>query len=434
MNKVRFGSLFQVPLRNGVYVKSDLHGAGTKIVNMGELFSFPFVSNQPMSRVQLSDSEKATSLLEDGDLLFGRRSLVESGAGKCAVVICPSEPLTFESSVIRVRLDKMKAYPLFYYYWFKSPIGQATIRTLVTGSNVKGIKGSELKEIVVDCPSIEIQKKIANTLFLLDKKIEANNTLSSKLESLASLIYDYWFLQFEFPNEEGEPYRSSGGKMAWNEELKRDIPEGWENGTIRKYVSRITNGLNPRKNFTLGYGCNYYVTTKNLDNEGNIDFTTCDYISDDALTKINNRSDLQIGDVLFSGIATVGRVYLITEKPQKWNINEAIFALRPAKGVSSYFLYNFFQSEEIQKQADLNAIGSSQRCLTQDHFLDIPCLYIPNNVQIMFEHKIKPIMDMRKMIENENRTLVSFRDFHLPLFMNGQVTFKDDKEKAPLEE
>ena len=70
MNKVKFGSLFQIPLRNGVYVKSDLHGVGTKIINMGELFSFPFISNQPMSRVQLSESEKATSLLEDGDLLF----------------------------------------------------------------------------------------------------------------------------------------------------------------------------------------------------------------------------------------------------------------------------------------------------------------------------------------------------------------------------
>ena len=432
MNKVRFGSLFQVPLRNGVYVKSDLHGAGTKIVNMGELFSFPFVSNQPMSRVQLSDSEKATSLLEDGDLLFGRRSLVESGAGKCAVVICPSEPLTFESSVIRVRLDKMKAYPLFYYYWFKSPIGQATIRTLVTGSNVKGIKGSELKEIVVDCPSIEIQKKIANTLFLLDKKIEANNTLSSKLESLARLIYDYWFLQFEFPNEEGEPYRSSGGKMAWNEELKRDIPEGWSSGTLSDYGNIVGGGTPSTTNdtyYTEPYKGIAWLTPYDLAN------TTDKYIEHGArdITKEGLQKSSAVlmpaGSVLMTSRAPIG--YLAISKNEICT-NQGFKSIVPNKKYGKEFVYNSLNA--LMPYIKSQGVGSTFSEISGTTLKNLPCLCPDVIISNKFEKLIEKFAIEQSICESENRELTSFRDFLLPLLMNGQVTFEDDKETAPLEE
>lgn len=357
-----------------------------------------------------------------GDVLLSSRAPI----GQCHLIKENPDFYDIGESIFSIRANKSIILPEYLCLYLSSDFFVKVASKNTTGSIIKEIRIGDLMKINVVVPPMSIQKKIADCLNALDGKIANNNAISAQLESLANTIYNYWFLQFEFPNEEGKPYKSSGGKMVWNEELKREIPEGWKVSTIRKYVSRITNGLNPRKNFILGSGSNYYVTTKNLDNKGNIDFSTCDYISDDALDKINNRSDLKIGDVLFSGIATVGRVYLITEKPVNWNINEAIFTLRPAKGVSSYFLYNFCQSEEIQKQADLNAIGSSQRCLTQDHFLDIPCLYIPNNIQMKFEQKVKPIIDMRKMTENETQQLTSLRDFLLPLLMNGQVTFKDD--------
>lgn len=361
-------------------------------------------------------------ILQPNELVVARTG---NSTGRTYVYSKEDGKLAYAGFLIKYKFDDVKINPRYIKYFTISNIYKAQINGF-NGSTRGNMNAQDFKNIEVIYPDRNIQDKMVTLFDLISAKIKNNNQIVTKLESLAKTIYDYWFLQFEFPNEDGKPYKSSGGKMVWNEELKREIPEGWEVSTIRKYVSRITNGLNPRKNFILGSGSNYYVTTKNLDNKGNIDFSTCDYISDDALDKINNRSDLKIGDVLFSGIATVGRVYLITEKPVNWNINEAIFTLRPAKGVSSYFLYNFCQSEEIQKQADLNAIGSSQRCLTQDHFLDIPCLNIPNNIQMKFEQKVKPIIDMRKMTENETQQLTSLRDFLLPLLMNGQVTFKDD--------
>ena len=427
MNKVKFGSLFQIPLRNGVYVKSDLHGVGTKIINMGELFSFPFISNQPMSRVQLSESEKATSLLEDGDLLFGRRSLVESGAGKCAIIMNPSEALTFESSLIRVRLEKSKAYPLFYYYWFKSPIGRATIHTLVTGSNVKGIKGSELKEIEVDYPLLELQKKIANALFLFDTKLKINNTISAQLESLAKTIYDYWFLQFEFPNEEGKPYKSSGGKMVWNEELKREIPEGWEVKKVKDCICHINTGLNPRQNFVLGNGDIKYVTVKNLTTNGNIDWTGCDTIDESAREKIHRRSDISKGDILFASIAPLGRCALIKETPNDWDINESVFSIRPnINEISTEYLYMLLTSNEFIKKAEHSSTGSIFAGIRISILENIPMLIPDNNILLKFSKIISELLSCKDETNKENRQLTSLRDFLLPLLMNGQVAFKDE--------
>jgi type I restriction enzyme S subunit len=122
-----FGTLYAEPSRNGLYKTSEYHGRGTRIVNMGEMFGFEFISNHEMSRVALTTHELHTSTLQDGDLLFGRLSVVPEGAGKCSLVLSSGEPLTFESSIIRVRLNKTKASPLFYYYFFASIAGHSLV-------------------------------------------------------------------------------------------------------------------------------------------------------------------------------------------------------------------------------------------------------------------------------------------------------------------
>jgi len=175
--EVSFEALYMVPSRNGVYKTDEYHGRGCRIVNMGEMFGLDFISNQEMKRVFLSQAELSANSLKDGDLLFGRRSIVEAGAGRCALVVKPLEALTFESSIIRVRLDTARANPLFYYYFFRSPAGRKGIRRIVSGTNVKGIRGSELKQLVVPLPSPQEQYIIATVLSDVD-------ALSTSLETL----------------------------------------------------------------------------------------------------------------------------------------------------------------------------------------------------------------------------------------------------------
>jgi type I restriction enzyme S subunit len=126
-----FSQLFAVPLRNGLTRPKAVRGTGVKMVNMGEIFAYDRIPDIHMDRVPLSEKEAETYLLQAGDLLFARQSLVLSGAGKCSAFLGASEPVTFESHLIRARLDSKLADPMFYYYFFTSPIGRNAIESIV---------------------------------------------------------------------------------------------------------------------------------------------------------------------------------------------------------------------------------------------------------------------------------------------------------------
>ena len=245
--------------------------------------------------------------------------------------------------------------------------------------------------------------------------------INDNLEKMAKQLYDYWFVQFDFPDENGRPYKSSGGKMVWNEKLKRKIPSGWQNCMLFDYIGRITNGLNPRNNFILGSGNNYYVTIRSLVGT-TIDWNNCDRCDDRALSRINSRSQLQVGDVIFSAIGTIGRTYYILEEPKNWNISETSFTLRPQKGVPNDFFYSLLCSDEIQLKANKAAMGSTLKCLVINSLCSIQ--YVKLSIQIMqsFSEKVSPLYKQIYLNNKEIAKLVKQRNELLPLLMNGQVS------------
>lgn len=286
-----------------------------------------------------------------------------------------------------------------------------------------GLKNLQMEQAFssIDIPE---QKSDISILASIDKKIALNRKINIELESFAKEIYEYWFVQFDFPNEDGQPYKSSGGKMAWNEKLKREIPEAWSDCVLSHYIGRITNGLNPRKNFVLGTGDNFYVTIRSLTGT-DIDWDNCDRCDDEALAKINNRSQLEVGDVIFSAIGTIGRTYFIQEQPTNWNISETSFTLRAKENVDPYFFYALLRSEEIQKNADKNAMGSTLRCLVMDAFSNILTVKIDPNIIKCFAERVTPLYKKIYKINKENRKLKCYKDYLLPLLMSGQIISKD---------
>jgi len=179
-----FGMSYAEPSRNGIYKSAEFQGRGTRIVNMGEMFGYEFISDQEMSRIALTSKEMSITNLRDGDLLFGRRSVVPAGAGKCSLVVEPSEPLTFESSIIRVRLNHSVADPLFHYYFFGSSTGRQLMSNIVAGTNVKGIRGSELRELQIPLPSLQEQRAIATALSDVDALLNSLDRLIAKKRDL----------------------------------------------------------------------------------------------------------------------------------------------------------------------------------------------------------------------------------------------------------
>ena len=292
---------------------------------------------------------------------------------------------------------------------------------LDTGTGVPSMTFDSYYNIKVMLPEIEEQKQVASVLQFLDNKITLNRQINDNLEAMAKQLYDYWFVQFDFPNEEGKPYKSSGGAMVWNEKLKREIPQGWNDCVLGDYIGRITNGLNPRKNFVLGSGTNYYVTIRSLVGT-TINWNNCDRCDDEALEKINSRSQLQIGDVIFSAIGTIGRTYYILEEPTNWNISETSFTLRAKDEVPKDFFYGMLRSNEIQTKADKAAMGSTLRCLVMDSLCSLQYIKIPVNMMKSFSAKVSPLYMQIHKNNKEIAELTKLRDELLPLLMNGQAT------------
>lgn len=193
-----FKELFAIPLRNGLTKPKAVRGEGTKMVNMGELFANPRMTNITMDRVPLNQVERNSSLLAAGDLLFARQSLVLSGAGKCSIFVNDDEEVCFESHVIRCRLNRSLADPDFYFYFFGSSTGRKLIESIVEqGAGASGIRGSDLAELEVPWVDLAIQIRVAAVLRHLDDKIEFNRRINQTLEAMAQAIFKSWFVDFD---------------------------------------------------------------------------------------------------------------------------------------------------------------------------------------------------------------------------------------------
>lgn len=270
--------------------------------------------------------------------------------------------------------------------------------------------------------NIETQKKITSVLSSLDAKIEINNRINAELEAMAKTLYDYWFVQFDFPDKNGKPYKSSGGKMVWNAELKREIPDGWDVLQLLDIITRSSTGLNPRDNFKLGTGDNFYVTIKNINNGKIVLDEKCDKVDDEALRIINQRSDLRLGDVLFTSIEPVGVTYLIQEKPKNWNINESVFTLRPNyERITSEYLFLLLSSEEMKAFTKNVSAGSIHKGVRHGILKTFNFPYGGLLLIDIFSKILNPILRKIDRHDKENKTLSSLRDWLLPMLMNGQV-------------
>lgn len=220
MEYVRFGELYSNSSSNGLSRPSAVRGKGFRMIGMGELFAHNIIYDMEMERVLMNDKEQAKFFVEEGDLLFARQSLVASGAGKCSIVSSLSENTTFESHLIRVRLDKAKCNPLYYFYLFQLPYNP--IKAIVNQCAQAGIRGSELCKVKVQKPDIKVQNKVASILSKYDTLIENNTKRIRILEKMAENLYKEWFVRFRFPGYEKVEFADSKyGKLPNTFEIVR---------------------------------------------------------------------------------------------------------------------------------------------------------------------------------------------------------------------
>ena len=391
--EVDFESLFAAPSRNGVYKSKDHHGSGVPIVNMGELFAFNRIGNQPMSLIRMSDAEMDKSGLMDGDLLFGRRSLVEEGAGKCSIVYKPAGPLTFESSIIRVRLDRAIADPEFFFNYFRSPIGRSRIRAIVGGAAVKGIRGSDLKLIKVHVPPIDEQIAIRQVVALYDDLITTNQRRIALLEDAARRLYREWFVHLRFPGHESVP-------------VKDGVPEGWAKLPLGD-VAEITMGQSPESKYynTDGDGLPFHQGVSDFGHR---------FVKHEAYTKQATRI-AEAGDILCSVRAPVGRLNFTRDKIA---IGRGLSAMRSRTGHQSLL---FYQLDALFVEEDMIGGGAIFASVGKKELFGQLILQPSTSIATTFNRLVSDLDLQIENLDSQNQELAKARDLLLPKLMSGQL-------------
>ena len=259
---------------------------------------------------------------------------------------------------------------------------------------------------------IDCQKRIAAILSKIDRKIDLNCAINQNLEAMAKQLYDYWFVQFDFPNEEGKPYKSSGGNMVWNEKLKRNIPIGWNNGTLID-IANITMGQSPDGTSynEIGEGVLFY--------QGSTDFGMR-FPSVRQYTTAPSRFAKK-GDILMSVRAPVGAVNIANND---CCIGRGLSALNSKIGSTThlYYILNDLRIAFDQR----NAAGTTFGSITKEDLYNLPIVIPAKEVISAFDKICSPMFDRQMLLGEEIDTLIKQRDELLPLLLNGQVLVNSD--------
>lgn len=343
-----------------------------------------------------------SNMLHKGDLILSARGTV----GKIAMV---DKDMAFNQSCFGIRTKNNICNSDFIFYWYLN--NQKIFKGAQQGNVFKSVTLDFFEKTEANLPSLKIQQKIAAVLSSLDDKIALNNRINAKLEQMAKRLYDYWFVQFDFPGADGKPYKSNGGKMVWNEELKREIPEGWE----VKNLYRIADYVN-------GLACQNYRPKDNEDslpvikikemNEGISNDTEKVSINIPEKYKINN------GDILFSWSATLE---VLIWNQGNGGLNQHIFKVIPKEYFSKEFVYLQLDKYIVNFQKQAEARKTTMGHITSEHINQSRIVLPPKDIIKMFTKKISGIYSQKGILEQENLKLTSMRDKLLPLLMNGQI-------------
>ncbi len=293
-------------------------------------------------------------------------------------------------------IDQEKVDPYFLYYYLRT----LDISKLYTGSTLPSMTKIAYESIDLEIPSLASQKKVSKLLSQLDNKIELNHKMNTELEQLARQIYEYWFLQFDFPDENGNPYKSSGGKMVYNFETKREIPLGWEMRTLKEVAEMYQPEIISAKKF-MNKG-KYTVYGAN----GVIGF----------YDKYNH----EYPEVLITCRgATCGNIHY--SAPKSWITGNAMVIHPNAKfenKLSKEYLKLHFEQSQIAKTI---ISGSAQPQITRANLEMLKILVVKESILQKFDTFIKPIFKKIQKNNEESQDLVKQRDYLLPLLMNGQI-------------
>lgn len=418
LTKYKFSDLYE--MSSGISSSKEQAGHGSPFISFSTVFNNYFLPEELPDLMDTSLKEQEIFSVKKDDVFITRTSETVDALAMSCVAVKDYPKATFSGFVKRLRpkttgivYSKYIAFFLRSKY-FRKVLDCNTIMTLRASFNE-----DMFSFLYLYLPDYEEQVRIGDLLYKMEMKIRTNNKINDNLEQQAKLLYDYWFTQFDFPDENGEPYRSSGGKMVWNEQLKRTIPDGW-----------TTNPLSDIFTFKSGYsfssdlyevsGKYKLLTIKNVQNNG-INLNADNYIN----VLPDNVPDyclLKAQDILMSLTGNVGRVGIMYA--DNCLLNQRVALAEPVNINQRVFVYFLLKSDIIHKQYEMIANGSSQQNLSP---IEAEKVIIAYNPEVATKFSTLCNEYLNTIVSNlaENQELINIRDWLLPILMNGQATISD---------
>ena len=349
---------------------------------------------------------------EESDIIISR----EAPMGVVGIV--PKEfQCCLGQRLVLLKIDKSKCLPKYLLYTLMSEYVQVQIRRInQTGSIVSNLNISSLKELKIPLHNFEEQRKITNILSAIDDKIQINNQINQELEAMAKTLYDYWFVQFDFPDQNGKPYKSSGGKMVYHPELKREIPEGWGVEKLGE-LAQFKNGINYEKTSSGS-------EKVKIINVRNISSSTI-FINQTDLDEIFLENDKSTNFIVNEGMILItrsgipGATRLVSELEAKTVYSGFIIASEVNDLIYKNLIFCYLKNvEEVLKN---QSAGTIMKNISQSVLTDMAVSLPPQNVLLKFNSIIDDLLEQMKNVQRQNQELTQLRDWLLPMLMNGQV-------------
>jgi type I restriction enzyme S subunit len=405
----KFSELYS--MSSGISSKPEQAGHGSPFLSFSTVFNNYFLPEELDDLMNTSELEQDTYSILKGDIFLTRTSEVIDALGMSSVALKDYPRATYSGFLKRLRPTQTHiTYDKYMAFYLRSKL----FRKTMTNNAVMTLRASLNEKIFsyldLILPDFQEQVKIGDLLYLINKKIELNNRINTELENLAKTIYDYWFVQFDFPDKNGKPYKSSGGKMVYHPELKRSIPKGWEVQTLGD-IADITMGQSPA-------GSSY-----NEENNGEIFFQgSTDFgwrfpTIRQYTTEPKRRA--KKGDILLSVRAPVGTLNIADND---CCIGRGLASLSSKWGFNSYL---FYVMEYFKKIFDNhNNSGTTFGSITKDNLFALKVVYPTKDILKNYDLIVSKYNQLILNHHNQNQELTQLRDWLLPMLMNGQVTVK----------
>ena len=374
-----------------------------------------FKENTSKTNLYYTGTVKDEFILNKGDIIT---PLTEQSLGLLGTTarIPESGKYIQSQDVALVKCKEGLLDPNFCYYLISSSVVRQQLSAGAQQTKIRHTSPDKIKDCTAWVPELEVQKRIGRILYDIDEKIALNRQINDNLEAMAKQLYDYWFVQFDFPNEEGKPYKSSGGAMVWNEKLKREIPQGWTAAKIKDVAQTYSGGTQASTNSKYYDGGDIpWINSGELNNP--IITSTTNYITEDGLN--NSSAKLYPQDTVLVALygATAGKVSLLSFEACS---NQAVCGVIPQNKIMTTYI-RYYLSSLYEHFITLSS-GSARDNISQDTIKNTILPIPQGKILKEFSDAVAPVISKIIANQKEMETLTKQLDELLPLLMNGQAS------------